>query len=283
MTDTTDPPDSSNPSNHGKDWLPEHYALLTRLFAASTPMEDMQRQLGRTRISLEVKLCSLRLICREPNGSYSVTNAGLRLRADKDKAPIAALSQTKTWLDNNYVEPIFNHPLWHERATAALQNDDVALFSTCTHDAIGCTARGLNHAGTFASLTTPDKSYIHTALRTHLQNELDHTPEQVKAEAFADQYFTERDQAQTARTSPSVHNLTKETIMAATTPFETRHFVYGINIADMSEDQLIEAIKKIEAEIAAVGTVKSKSSKLAAKTASLSTMLTKVVEHLDAL
>lgn len=63
--------------------------------------------------------------------------------------------------------------------------------------------------------------------------------------------------------------------------FETRHFVYGAEVSSMSEAQLINAIKQIEAEIADLKAVKTKSSRITAKVKELEDMLAKVVEQLD--
>lgn len=49
----------------------------------------------------------------------------------------------------------------------------------------------------------------------------------------------------------------------------------------MSEAQLINAIKQIEAEIADLKAVKTKSSRITAKVKELEDMLAKVVEQLD--
>lgn len=63
--------------------------------------------------------------------------------------------------------------------------------------------------------------------------------------------------------------------------FETKHFVFGTNIADMTEAQLIDAIKQVEGEIADLKAVKTKSSRIAAKVKELDDMLAKIVEALD--
>lgn len=75
----------------------------------------------------------------------------------------------------------------------------------------------------------------------------------------------------------------KEEPVNPTTPaFETRHFVYGLDVANMSAGQLIEAIKKIEAEIADLKGVKAKSDHIKGRIAELEVMLAKVVVVLDA-
>lgn len=64
--------------------------------------------------------------------------------------------------------------------------------------------------------------------------------------------------------------------------FETRHYVYGVDVNIMSEIQLIESIKKIESEIEGLKQVKVSSTKVKAKIEELESMLKSVVEVLDA-
>jgi hypothetical protein len=58
-------------------------------------------------------------------------------------------------------------------------------------------------------------------------------------------------------------------------------FINNVDVTTMKEDQLIDAIKTIEAEIADLKAVKTKSAKIAAKIAEAQETLTKVVEILD--
>ena len=67
-----------------------------------------------------------------------------------------------------------------------------------------------------------------------------------------------------------------------TTAFETVHYVYGTDVTKMTDDQLVEAIKQVEAEIAKLDVVKTKSKKIDAKKAELNEMLAKIVDTLDA-
>lgn len=64
-------------------------------------------------------------------------------------------------------------------------------------------------------------------------------------------------------------------------PFETKHYIYGKNVADMTPAELIQAVKTIEKEIADLEQVKTKSKKIAAMIADLKKALDDVVEHLD--
>lgn len=63
--------------------------------------------------------------------------------------------------------------------------------------------------------------------------------------------------------------------------FETKHYVFGVDIRNMTEAGLIDAIKRVEAEIADLKAVKTKSARIAAKVKELEDMLGKIVEALD--
>lgn len=83
-------------------------------------------------------------------------------------------------------------------------------------------------------------------------------------------------------TAPTPEPQKEEPVNQTTTAFETRHFVYGLDVANMSAGQLIDAIKRIEAEIADLKGVKAKSEHLKKRITELEGMLAKVVEVLDA-
>lgn len=77
-------------------------------------------------------------------------------------------------------------------------------------------------------------------------------------------------------------NQPKEIQMNKNVAFETVNYVYGTNVKDMSEAELIEAIKQVEAEIAKLDQVKTASKKITAKKDELNAMLANIVETLDA-
>lgn len=74
------------------------------------------------------------------------------------------------------------------------------------------------------------------------------------------------------------------TIMNSTSTqaFATVSYVYGRPVKDLSEAELISAIKGLEKEIADLGTVKTASTKITAKIEELNGMLAQVVAALDA-
>ncbi|WP_374335452.1 hypothetical protein [Methyloversatilis sp.] len=68
----------------------------------------------------------------------------------------------------------------------------------------------------------------------------------------------------------------------STPAFETRHFVNGRDVTNMTDNELIEAIRRLENEIADLKTVKTKSKAITKKIEELGDMLSKTVEILDA-
>lgn len=75
---------------------------------------------------------------------------------------------------------------------------------------------------------------------------------------------------------------TKESNIMNTTAFSTVHFIFGQDVKLLNEAQLIEAIKKVEGEIANLKTVKTASKKIEAKIVELEAMLASIVAVLDA-
>lgn len=71
-------------------------------------------------------------------------------------------------------------------------------------------------------------------------------------------------------------------ISAPAPAFETRHYVYGCDVAKMSTEQLITAIKQVEREIEELCAVKVKSTFITKKIAELLNMRAEIVERLDA-
>lgn len=68
---------------------------------------------------------------------------------------------------------------------------------------------------------------------------------------------------------------------ATTVAFVTKSYIYGKDVEQMSEGELISAIRSVEAEIGSLKTVQTPSKKIAAKIAELEDMLKKIVATLD--
>ena len=73
------------------------------------------------------------------------------------------------------------------------------------------------------------------------------------------------------------------TVMAKTTPaFETKHFVYGVEASALSDNELITAIKDLEAEIKALNDVKTASTRIKIKIEQLDQQRLAIAALLDA-
>lgn len=64
--------------------------------------------------------------------------------------------------------------------------------------------------------------------------------------------------------------------------FETKSYIFGNDVTTMSEEALIQAIKRVEEQIADLKAVKTKSTKIAANVTKLQEQLASIVAELDA-
>ena len=63
--------------------------------------------------------------------------------------------------------------------------------------------------------------------------------------------------------------------------FETKNYIFGNDVEHMSEEALIQAIKRVEKQITDLKAVKTKSTKIAANIAKLQDQLASIVAELD--
>lgn len=76
-------------------------------------------------------------------------------------------------------------------------------------------------------------------------------------------------------------NTMNQTVTPFTVAFATKSYIYGKDVEQMSEGELINAIRSVETEIASLKTVQTPSKKIATKIAELEEMLKKIVGVLD--
>ena len=190
--------------------------------------------------------------------------------------------ERKQHLYNQYVLSIANDGDWYTSAKPFLKPGSAIRFYQATYEHISQLSRRMREG------TPKDKerAYIYLECWRYHGGTTDafffNTPTtsstmQYAAEIVAEERATARQpvsQPEPSQEEPAVNN--------TTIAFETRHFVYGLDVANMSAGQLIEAIKKIEAEIADLKLVKSKSEHIKKRIAELEDMLAKVVQVLDA-
>ena len=79
------------------------------------------------------------------------------------------------------------------------------------------------------------------------------------------------------------YNKTATACIATMAPaFETKSYIFGNDVKNMTEEALIHAIKRVEEQIADLKAVKTKSKKIAANVAKLEEALASIVAELDA-
>lgn len=186
-------------------------------------------------------------------------------------------------LTTQYVWVIQNESSWHTKVTAAYLNNSPNQFERICWDHVArvCRTNG-------ESLTFDWTAWVVGELRRQfLENQIrEYTPSHFLKYLKADiDSHMAKAEAILNSVQEDLSNAifeTKETNTMTTIAFATKHFIFGQDTANMTEEQLIDAIKKIEAEIANLNTVKTKSAKIAAKIKELNDMLASVVGVLDA-
>lgn len=101
--------------------------------------------------------------------------------------------------------------------------------------------------------------------------------------ALLDGLDNERHAARKTEVTEAVPNETEtqEENTMSQAAFVTKSYIYGKDVEQMSEHELINAIRSVETEIDSLKTVKTPSTKIAAKIAELEDMLAKIVGVLD--
>lgn len=197
----------------------------------------------------------------------------------------------KEWLDQQYVCVLQSNSSWHQRAIEAIRRQNFEQFRRQCGEWISRTRRLIadNGCGADARFTESDRLYVITTLW-----------EQEEADPQDPYYLALKMQMKIegmvldklAPAAPKFEPLFKQEYEATfeteeenTTmnkPFNTISYVYGKPVNSMVEGELIEAIKKIEGEIADLKSIKVKSTKITANIAELQAALASVVAALDA-
>lgn len=188
----------------------------------------------------------------------------------------------KQHLYNQYVLAIVNNGHWHNKAIRHIQPGRASSFYNLTYEYVK------NEADILGECRPNDleRAYIYLECWRYYGGTADMfmhglDPNSSMIGRAVTKLLAEERASQQPASQPEPSQ--EEPAMNQTTPaFETRHFVYGLDVANMSAGQLIEAIKKIEAEIADLKLVKSKSEHIKKRIAELEDMLAKVVQVLDA-
>jgi hypothetical protein len=184
-------------------------------------------------------------------------------------------------LTQNYVWTIQNERDWYSSQREALAFNSYPAFNRATSEWI---TRVNRRDCSGEMLLTEERSFIAYTLLLEFMKERvvpsRFTPFLDAAEKFLQTIHGEIEPE--PKPSNDAESITKEQEIMNTTAFATKHFIFGQDTTTMTEDQLIEAIKKIEAEIANLKLVKTASKKIGARVEELNAMLANVVAVLDA-
>jgi hypothetical protein len=181
---------------------------------------------------------------RNQNGPYPSTFVNT---SDTSDPPLNRKTSQATIKSTNasiYTQYLIASKVWKDNASMFIKGHDIADFVDYSNRCLDIRTKELD----LESLTPTERSQILAELRQ-----------------FAiDKY------------------LPKETNIMNTTPFSTKQYVFGIEVSTMTEDQLIDSIKKIEKEIAELSTVKIISTKVKQNIGKLHEALRSIVAILDA-
>lgn len=183
--------------------------------------------------------------------------------------------ERKDHLYTQYVLTLVNDGKAYYAANRYVADPDADHFVNALHTFMAKIRRGQGE-----SLSVDDRAYIYLAVWCRWGGDMkpladECTFHDLKCAMYRHLHPKLASQPEPSQEEPAVNNTN------ATIAFETKHYVYGMDVANMSAGQLIEAIKKIEAEIADLKLVKSKSEHIKKRIAELEDMLAKVVQVLD--
>ncbi|MBX9922240.1 MAG: hypothetical protein K2Y33_20805 [Mycolicibacterium frederiksbergense] len=189
----------------------------------------------------------------------------------------------KHHLDTQYVLSLVNDGDWYRRCGRHFDGsaDELRHVPPATTDYIKRIAHSLGEASVLE-----ERAYIYLQLAQHYGFTWTDMRDSIRGGGNLRDVMTafidERNNATPAPETPQPIQQEEPPVNQTTTAFETKHYVFGQDVSNMTEGQLTDAIKRIENEIADLKTVKTKSTKITAKIAELNAMLAKVVEVLDA-
>lgn len=190
------------------------------------------------------------------------------------------MNHTREDLDINYVLTIANEGQWYSDVCVAIEEGRFVKFHHRTKEWIDRIQRDRRE-----SLNTSDRALVYLALWRQYGGKTSAVRDWAEKDDTAIhksmRHLLDSQAPQPDQTNP----ITEEEVpMSINTKiaFQTRHYVYGTDVEQMTEEQLIHAIKQLEAEIADLKSVNTSSTRIQKRIEELKSMLTSVVGVLDA-
>mgnify|MGYP000898315850 FL=1 len=169
--------------------------------------------------------------------------------------------------ENQLFIPILNDARFAVELKRWCWNDLVNQFRAAVKQAVFAIQREND-----LSVTIANREAVTIALWEHYQREREEEAERQYQQSTLSEPYTPR----------PPRSLKKEPLMSTKPPaFETKHFVNGQDTTTLSDDELIQAIKNLETEIAKLSEVKTESKKITDKISKLDEQRAAIAKLLD--
>lgn len=194
-------------------------------------------------------------------------------------------------IEREFILPIENDSKWYSDTREAVQHGQYEAFANICYDYADLILRRTGMSTTSSTSRRSDTCMLNVKTRVALQLwEREGVPdflvmdkETLSSHRVLVREISRLESKRTTRvTQPQPEQTESETIVNTTPAFQTKHYIFGQDVSAMSTSQLIDSIKRVEKEIADLKAVATTSTKIGAMVEDLTSMLTKIVEVLDA-
>ena len=204
--------------------------------------------------------------------------------------------EREDWLTTQYVWAIENERAWNDEVEGLALVDRFGEFRRRTVNYINATHKLVVAANESLCARPKDTEWAYIVLSLWLNKGGNPDAVLVDPGALKPHYValldgldnerhasrkTEATEAVPNGTETQEENTMNQTTNTFTAPFVTKSYIYGKDVEQMTEQELINAIRSVETEIDSLKTVKTPSTKIAAKIEELQSMLAKIVGVLD--
>jgi hypothetical protein len=190
------------------------------------------------------------------------------------------------WLTYQYVCAIQNNAEWHGYMQKAVECKNFGQFQRITSPFIQGVSKNLQRSDMGLTVQQGiEWAFIYKALWDEAGGDRDflmREGENYVALLHEEERSRPQRAEETFEAEYEANFTTTEENQIMAKVFEQKSYIFGQDTSAMSEEQLIESIKKIEAEIGKLKEVKTESTKIASKIAELEAALVEVVAILDA-
>lgn len=232
----------------------------------------------------DLQLRSVKTICENFAGDHGLPRASPTLLTRLHKAFVDHFSQRKEtkremndFKENQLFLSIVNDSRFAQLLYRLCIDDKRAWFNDEVYTML-VTARRENNL----SASELNRKNVEQALWEHYKRKLDEEAERQQQHAYIAENYEQATTRATTRFNGPPQQLPKEPKTMTTPTFKTVTFVNGTPLSDLTDNDLIQAIKNCEKEIESLKEVKRTSTKVASKIAELEAIADKIRDALDA-